>query len=59
MRVSRNTMNRVESVKSDLAQLEQQLDTLIARIREHPGVKKKADKLLMIKAKLETWRTEN
>lgn len=56
MRISKNTTERVEMVKSEVQEIEQQLETLVLRIKEHPGTKKIAAKLDRAREKLEEWR---
>lgn len=56
MRVSRSTRERVANIKAESNHVKQQLFLMRARLEEHSGTKRIADKLSKIIDKLEEWQ---
>lgn len=56
MKIGRNTQERIDTVKDEALEVKRQLETLHARLAEHPGTKRISAKLVRVIDKLEDWR---
>jgi hypothetical protein len=56
MKIGRNTQERIDRVKDEALEVKRQLETLHARLAEHPGTKRISAKLERVIDKLEDWR---
>lgn len=56
MKIGQNTQRRIDAVKDEALEVRRKLETLHARLTEHPGTKRIASKLERVIDKLEDWR---
>jgi hypothetical protein len=56
VKIGQNTQRRIDAVKDEALEVKRQLETLHARLTEHPGTKRIAYKLERVIDKLEDWR---
>lgn len=58
MKIAKNTRERIAHIKAESEHARQQLQTLLARLEEHPGTKRLSRKLVTAIRKLEEWQKE-
>jgi len=56
MKISRNTKEKLATVKEESMQVKRQLETMHIRLSEHPGTKRIANKLERVINQLEQWQ---
>lgn len=56
MKISRDTRQRIDNIKSDANMARTQLRTLLARLDEHYGTKRMSRELERIINRLENWQ---
>lgn len=56
MRIGRSTKERIALAKAEATQSKTHLQTLLARLEEHPGTKRICRQLEQVIEKLEDWQ---
>lgn len=56
MKVARSTKARICAIKQEAGEVKTRLDTLRARLEEHPGTKRITRKLEVVINKLDEWQ---
>jgi len=56
MKIGKNTQQRIDAIKDEALEAKRHLETLHARLSEHPGTKRISAKLEKVIDRLEDWR---